>query len=224
MSQYRCLCTFHKCKDNHTADGEQGVLLNLRKYRLHQEQDQQVRDRASVKEAQSRAIRVQEEAMTTAMGSLSVSALPGPTQPATDKYRVEHVRRLVNSISELRDEASSLQEEVRAIGVPALDVLYQDEIVQDKLLGFDSSRRRAKEMLQRLVPTNRGEYRKDVSVKVIREETTQTLQEVLQLIGGHERPWKEILLRRQAARAAFLADGGSSMTPVSDLIVAFVAP
>jgi hypothetical protein len=208
MSQHRCLCTFHKCKDGHTADGERGVLLNLRKYRLHQEQEQQHKNRASVEEAQSRAIRDQEEAMTTAMSSLSVSASQGRTEPSPDKYRVEHVRRLVSSISALKDQASSLREGVRAIGVPASTMLYRDEIVQDKLQGFDSSRRRAKEMLQQLVPTNRGEYRRDASVRAIREQTTQALQEVLQLIGTYERPWKNILLQRQASRAAFLADGG----------------
>lgn len=204
---YRCLCTFHNCIDGHTADGQPGVLLNLRKYQQHQIQEEQVRDSVSVKDAQSRAIRVQEEVMTRAMSSLSVSTPQARPQPAMDKYRVEHVWRLVNSISRLRDEVSSLQGEVRAIGVPALDIVYQDETVKDKLLGFDHSRRRAKEMLQQLVPTNRGEYRKDESVRAIREETTQSLQEVLHLLGESERPWKDIVVQRQAARAEFLANG-----------------
>jgi len=209
MSSYRCVCTSHKCKESRTPDGEPGVLLNIRQFRAHQDSDRRFIDKASVEAAQARAIRVQEEAIVTAMNSLSVGPPPhGSTLPQTDKYRVEHIRRLVSSISELKDEASSLRGEVWAFGSPLPDIAYQDEMVQDKLLRFDGCRLRANEMLQRLVQTNRGEYRKDDSVRAIREQTNQALQELLQYIGRKELPWKEILQKRQADRQAFLASGG----------------
>ena len=63
-------------------------------------------------------------------------------------------------------------------------------------------------MIQRLVPLKRGEYCKDHSVRAIRDQTAQALQEVLQLIRQHERIWNEILLQCQAAREAYLAQGG----------------
>ena len=208
MAQHRCLCTSHKCKERRTPDGEPGVFLNSRQFRNHQERDQRCIDKASVLEAQARAIRVQEEAIITAMSSLSVTAPRSSTLPQTDKYRVEHVRRLVSSISELKDEVSTLREEVWVIGPPLADVPHPDETVQENLLKFDSSRRRVNEMLQRLAQTKRGEYRKDDSVREIREQTTEALQELLQFIKRQEYPWKEILVHRQAEREAFLASGG----------------
>ena len=63
-------------------------------------------------------------------------------------------------------------------------------------------------MLQRLLPLKCGEYCKDPSVRAIREQTAQVLQEVLQFIRQCERIWNEILLQCQAAREAFLAQGG----------------
>jgi len=208
MSEHRCLCTYHKCKDSRTADGQPGVLLKLRQFRSHQENEQRLKDRASVQEARDRAIHAQEEAMATAMSSLSVSAPTEPTLSPADKYRIDHVVRLVAIISELKDDASSLQKEVEGIGSPLPGISYQDERLQDTLLQFGSSRQRANEMLQRLGPLKRGEYCKDHSVRAIREQTIQKLQEVLQLIGQRERIWNGILLQRQAAREAFVAQGG----------------
>jgi hypothetical protein len=208
MSELRCLCTYHKCKDSRTADGQPGVLLKLRQFRSHQENEQRLQDRASVQEAQDRAIRVQEEAIATAMSSLSVSAPSEPTLSSTEKYRIDRIVRLVAIISELKDDASSLRKEVEEIGSPLPGISYQDEKLQDTLVRFGNSRRRANEMLQRLAPLKRGEYCKDHSVRAIREQTAQVLQEVLQLIKQRERIWNEILLQRQAAREAFLAQGG----------------
>jgi len=208
MSEFRCLCTFHKCKDSCTADGQPGVLLKLRQFRSHQEHDQRLKDRASVQEAQDRAIRVQEEAMATAMSSLSVSPPSEPTLSQTDKYRIDHVVRLVAIVSELKDDASSLRSEVEAIGSPVPATSYQDEKLQDTLARLSNSRQLANDMFQRLAPLKRGEYRKDPSVKAIREQTAQVLEEVLELIGRRERIWNDILLQRQAAREVFLAQGG----------------
>lgn len=134
MSELRCICTFHKCKDRHTADGQPGVLLKLRQFRIHQEHEQRLRDTASVQEAQDRAIRVQEEAIVTAMGSLSVSAPAEPIVSSTDKYRLDHVVRLVALISELKDDASSLRRNVEEIGSPLPGTSYQDEKLQTTLL------------------------------------------------------------------------------------------
>lgn len=208
MSEFRCLCTSHKCKDGRTADGQPGVLLKIRQFRSHQEHDQRLKDRASVQEAQDRAIRVQEEAMATAMSSLSISPPSEPTASQTDKYRIDHVVRLVAIVSELKDDASSLRSEVEAIGSPVPATSYQDEKVQDTLVRLRKSRQLANDMFQRLAPLKRGEYRKDPSVRAIREQTGQALEEVLELIGRRERTWNDILLQRQAAREAFLAQGG----------------
>ena len=97
---------------------------------------------------------------------------------------------------------------MEGIGSPLPGISYQDERLQDTLLQFGSSRQRANEMLQRLGPLKCGKYCKDHSVGVIREQTIQKLQEVLQLIGQRERIWNGILLQRQAAREAFVAQGG----------------
>jgi hypothetical protein len=208
MSEFRCLCTYHSCKDSRTADGQPGVLLKLRQFRTHQENEQRLNDRASVQDAQDRAIRAQEQAIASAMSSLSISGPSEPTLSSADKYRIDHIIRLVAIISELKDDASSLRTEVEAIGSPLPGISYQDEKLQDTLVRFGNSRRRANEMLQRLLPLKRGEYCRDSSVRAIREQTAQVLQEVLQLIRQRERIWNEILLQRQAAREAFLAQGG----------------
>ena len=139
MSEFRCLCTYHKCKDNCTADGQPGVLLKLRQFRTHQENEQQLNDRASVQDAQDRAIRVQEQAIATAMSSLSVSAPSEPTLSSADKYCINHIVHLIAIINELKDDASSLRMEVEAIRSPLPGIYYQDEKLQDTLVQFGNS-------------------------------------------------------------------------------------
>ena len=129
------------------ADGQPGVLLNLRQFRSRQENEQRLKDRAPVQEAQERAIRAQ-EAMVTAMGSLSVSTPLEPTISSTEKYRIDRIVRLVATISELKDDASSLRKEVEDIGSPLPRISYEDEKLQDTLVKFGNSRRHANEMIQ----------------------------------------------------------------------------
>lgn len=207
-NKHLCLCTVYKCKDRRTADGQSGVLLSIRQFRTHQSREQRLQDQGSVERAQAHAIRVQEEAIVASMSSLSVDASPGVTIPTANKYRIDHVRRLVDSMSVLEQDAASLHQEVELVGAPQPGTVYPDENVQDRLALLCASRGRAKVMAQRLKITNHGEYRKDASVRAMREQATQALDELLDFIGRTERPWKDIILQRQAERDAFLADGG----------------
>ena len=78
--------------------------------------------------------------MVTAMGSLSVSTPLEPTIYSTKKYCIDRIVHLVDTISELKDDASSLRKEVEDIGSPLPGISYEDEKLQDTLVKFGNSR------------------------------------------------------------------------------------
>lgn len=207
---YCCTCVTRKCGQYVDPDtGVKGNFISSRALRDHQLCDKTASIHRLAMEVQSKALQAQEDSIAAALAAApppNQDILATTTSSAQGRYRTDGVRKIVSFIGEIHDVAQNLRRAVDAIGPAPITPVSNSE-VREALLECSGLRSSVASQLHSLALTTRGVYRKDSSIKFLRDQVNDEFKQLSELINDTESSWDAVAKRHEAEREANRAKG-----------------
>lgn len=207
---YRCQCTSFRCGETFGSSGEKGTLVNARTLRRHQQADRNTAISTAAVQAQEKALKDQQAALSKALEAMSLSgdaAVPGTTTPPSslDRNKFDRIRRIAGHVGEVKSEVGCLLNEAENLGMA--QAASNDKVITWTLAQLNVLENSAWELRTRL-STVAGKS-KEPAIAALREATIVDLLKVEERVREIHRSWKDLRDHRDAQRHALLANGAN---------------
>jgi len=211
MPLYVCTCTYRRCCDStNPRTGEPGVELSARVFKTHQNDERNKDLKRRSEKAHADALANRDDSIEDVLSRLTLSgsavplaAIPQPTTRAA-KYKTDRIKEIIGYLSFEKDRISLLILDVDALA--AIPDNPTDAHIHDALRRCDVISSSTEEIGHILTGSNRGAFRKEDSVRFIREEARRDLDNLLQRLKTVKQSWAAILDEKERMRRELLAE------------------